>query len=223
MRPSRVRRRTNRVPSCILIGSSVVFLLFFVIAIGSSWEKRQAGKVFRRVNERRGVQTGQVFRHVNDLPQAVLRRLDAVLVLGGGVPKSLEEPPIYVQRRCDDAAAIVLRHETTVQKGRLPILTLSAGTAHVPQLLSKDGLPIWESTSSAAYLKKAHGMDSNVYVETTSYDTIGNAYYARTGHTDVIGWRRLLIITNEVRMCNAVILAFHFTLLLMYCRLITHN
>jgi uncharacterized SAM-binding protein YcdF (DUF218 family) len=82
---------------------------------------------------------------------------------------------------------------------QLPILCLSAGSAHVPQLMSADGLPIRESTSSAAYLKKAHGMESNVYVETTSYDTIGNAFYARTSHTDVNGWRRLLIVTNEVR------------------------
>jgi hypothetical protein len=68
------------------------------------------------------------------------QKFDAILVLGGGVPSSLYEPPIYVKQRCDDAAAIRGTTET-------PILTLSAGTAHLPQLLSKDGLPISESTS----------------------------------------------------------------------------
>jgi uncharacterized SAM-binding protein YcdF (DUF218 family) len=107
---------------------------------------------------------------------------------------------VYVQRRCDDAAAVLKRHCDSSQSkvSLLPILALSAGTAHLPQLMSKDGLPVWESTSSAAYLQKRHGL-RNVYVETTSYDTIGNAYYARTGHTDINGWRRLLIVTNEVR------------------------
>ena len=145
-------------------------------------------------------ETGQVFRRPSDVPQRILKRLDAVVVLGGGVPKSVDEPPIYVQRRCDDAAKVVTMHHEESNAPLLPILTLSAGTAHLPQLMSKDGLPVWESTSSAAYLQTRHGMVQNIYVETTSYDTIGNAYYTRTGHTDVNGWRRLLIITNEVRM-----------------------
>jgi hypothetical protein len=82
----------------------------------------------------------------------------------------------------------------------LPILCLSAGTAHLPQALSADGLPIWEATACAGYLEKQHGMTKNVFVETTSYDTIGNAFYTRTTHTDVNGWRNLLIITSEFHM-----------------------
>ena len=134
------------------------------------------------------------------IPLEILKSLDAVLVLGGGVPKTVDEPPIYVQTRCDDAAQVVRMYsqESISNDSVLPILTLSAGTAHLPQLLSADGVPVWESTSSAAFLQKRHGI-VNIYVETTSYDTIGNAYYTRTSHTDVNGWRRLLIITNEVR------------------------
>jgi uncharacterized SAM-binding protein YcdF (DUF218 family) len=67
-----------------------------------------------------------------------------------------------------------------------------------------DGLPIWESTASAAYLQKRYGLIDNVYVETTSFDTIGNAFYARTTHTDIAGWKRLLIVTNEVRKLREV-------------------
>jgi hypothetical protein len=47
---------------------------------------------------------------------------------------------------------------------------------------------------------KAQFEISHVYVETTSYDTIGNAVYNRTTHTDIIDWRRLLIVTNEFHM-----------------------
>jgi hypothetical protein len=122
---------------------------------------------------------------------------DAIFVLGGGVPLSLYEPPLYVQQRCDDAAAI--RHAAASSNKDIPILTLSAGTAHLPQLLTPQGLPVWESTSSAAYLQQKHNIRTNLYLETTSYDTIGNAFFARISHADIVGWRKLLIITNEVR------------------------
>ncbi|EEC47476.1 predicted protein [Phaeodactylum tricornutum CCAP 1055/1] len=150
------------------------------------------------------------FSVADEIPDSVVSRLDVILVLGGGVPSSLDSPPVYVQRRCDDAAAVVSRHQLLpatfskkstkpVSSKSLPILCLSAGTAHLPQLLSANGLPIWESTSSAAYLEQKHNIQ-NVFVETTSYDTIGNAFYARTSHTDIVGWRKLLVVTNEFHM-----------------------
>jgi len=148
----------------------------------------------------KAAELGAVFASPSDVPNRVVSSLDAVFVLGGGVPASLEEPPPWVQRRCDDAAAVLRRRQADATGNRkLPVLCLSAGTAHVPQLLGADGLPIWESTSSAAYLQTKHNLrDDEVYVETTSYDTIGNAYYARIGHADVVGWKRVLVITNEV-------------------------
>jgi hypothetical protein len=100
-----------------------------------------------------------------------------------------------VAKRCDAAAQVYQQSQKAPA-----ILCLSAGTAHMPQLLSVDGLPVWESTSSATYLlDKLNIPPKDVFVETTSYDTISNAYFARTSFTDVIGWKRLLIITNEVR------------------------
>uniref|UniRef100_A0A7S1Y322 DUF218 domain-containing protein n=1 Tax=Grammatophora oceanica TaxID=210454 RepID=A0A7S1Y322_9STRA len=139
---------------------------------------------------------GKIFSSPSELPSDL--SIDAILVLGGGVPTSLEEPPIYVQKRCDDAAAVIEQHSPDAA-----ILTLSAGTAHLPQLLTSDGRPIWESTSSAAYLKAKHGITKNVYVETTSFDTIGNAYFTRTSHTDPAGWRKLLVITNQFHMLRS--------------------
>lgn len=152
-----------------------------------------------------------VFTNAEDIPLSLLKSLNAIFVLGGGVPDSIDHPPEYVERRCDDAAAIVKRSNGRSTWNRsgdnpLPILCLSAGTAHLPQLLSTDGLPVWESTACAAYLAKNHGISQNVYVETTSYDTIGNAFYARTSHTDVNGWRNLMIITNEFHMARTKII-----------------
>ena len=97
--------------------------------------------------------------------------------------------------------------KTTAASGelsRLPIICLSAGTAHVPQLLGKDGLPIWESTSCAAYLANKHKLSRNVYVETTSYDTIGNAFFTRTSFTDINQWKNLLVVTNEFHMDRTI-------------------
>jgi uncharacterized SAM-binding protein YcdF (DUF218 family) len=178
----------------IMVGIFLSSIIFILVGVKSS--------------SVRGVPTDvRLFHNPSDIPEKILARFDAILVLGGGVPQSLEEPPAYVQRRCDDAASVVesrkIIQPTKYKKQKtattLPILCLSAGTAHLPQLMSADGLPIWESTASAAYLQKRYGLVDNVYVETTSFDTIGNAFYARTTHTDIAGWKRLLIVTNEVR------------------------
>jgi len=125
-----------------------------------------------------------------------LQSIDVILLLGGGVPISPIEPPVYVQRRCDVVAEIMnisMHHHPSV-------ICLSAGTAHVPQYIH-EGLPLWESTASAAYLinHKQYPIDpSYVYAETTSYDTISNAYFTRTTMTDVnTNWNRILVVTNE--------------------------
>ncbi len=147
----------------------------------------------------------------NDIPKDLVQSLDAILVLGGGRPKSIDHPPVFVEKRCDDALEVLWRHNRHSPSLRtqdpLPILCLSAGTAHVPQLLSEDGLPIWESTACAAYLTNKNNsthsvLPESIYVETTSYDTIGNAYFARTTHTEFNGWRKLLVITNEFHMAR---------------------
>jgi len=126
--------------------------------------------------------------------------IDAILVLGGGVPESIDEPPIYVIERCKVAANIF--NALSDNTNRAPnIVTLSAGTAHLAQLLSPEGLPIWESTASAGYLINTLGIDkSKIFVETTSYDTISNAFFARTSFTDIMGWNNIVVITSEFHM-----------------------
>jgi len=114
------------------------------------------------------------------IPIEIARSLDAILVLGGGVPSTISTPPAYVKTRCDAAAKVALsvlsQSKSSGDEERagnmMPaILCLSAGTAHLPQLLSIDGLPVWESTASAAYIldKYPRIPASKVFAETTSY------------------------------------------------------
>ncbi len=137
----------------------------------------------------------------NDIDAAYfpwLQSIDIILLLGGGVPLSPAEPPVYVQRRCDAVARFVHHriHDCSnprgeeKEKGNVSVICLSAGTAHLPQyVLPHTGLPLWESTASAAYLLRhpTHPVPANnVFVETTSYDTISNAFFARTVMTDIM-------------------------------------
>jgi len=148
------------------------------------------------------------YAEANDefIPQSLATSLDAIIVLGGGVPSGPSSPPEYVEHRCDAAAKVyelAKKHSKDGNEASPSILCLSAGTAHLSQLLDDAGLPIWESTASAAYLMKRYGdvIPSNaVFAETASYDTISNAYFSRSAFTEINGWRKLLIVTNEFHM-----------------------
>jgi hypothetical protein len=118
---------------------------------------------------------------------------DAILVPGGGV-RQRGEIPLWVERRLKRAAAI--------QQGE-PIILLSAGTPYKPPPLDSLGFPIFESRAAAAYLL-AHGIPaSQLLTETSSYETIGNAYFSKAIHVDPRGFRRLLVITSSFHMPRA--------------------
>ncbi len=112
---------------------------------------------------------------------------DAVLVLGGGACEGGELPP-WVKNRCDRALQLA---ESAI------VLTLSAGTVHKVQPRDAFGQPIFESVAAARYLVERGFPAERILSETSSYDTIGNAYFARAIHTDPAGLRRLLVITSE--------------------------
>ena len=112
---------------------------------------------------------------------------DAILIPGGGLTADGQVPP-WVQARLDRA---IQRH-----RGE-PILVLSAGTTHKPPPLDKDGFPIFETRAAAAYLQGKGIHPDLLFTETSSYDTIGNAYFAHVVHTGPRGWRRLLVITSD--------------------------
>jgi hypothetical protein len=84
--------------------------------------------------------------------------------------------------------------------GEAPIVCLSAGTVHHPPPLNQEGYPWLESVAGAKYLLSRGVPASRIQVESTSWDTIGNAYFAKLLHVDPAGWRRLLIVTSEFHM-----------------------
>lgn len=118
---------------------------------------------------------------------------DAVIVLGGGVRQHGELP-----------GWVETRFELAVERaGESPILCLSAGTVHRPNPLDDSGCPIFESVAGARFLLR-HGIPARrIFIEAASWDTVGNAYFARTIHCEPAGWRRLLVITSEAHMPRA--------------------
>ena len=120
---------------------------------------------------------------LSSFDEAKLLRVDAILVLGGGAPPAPDAQLPFVAARCKAAAAL---WKAAAKKPK--ILTLSAGTAHVPQLLDARGSVVFEATASAAVIINEGVSPEDVFVETTSFDTIGNAFYSRNDHCSLAGW-----------------------------------
>jgi uncharacterized SAM-binding protein YcdF (DUF218 family) len=117
---------------------------------------------------------------------------DAILVPGGGV-RQRGELPDHVKRRLDLALA---------RESGEPIVPLSAGTSHRPAVLDGEGRLQYESTAGARYLIERGISPGRIFCESTSYDTIGNAYFSRVQIVEPLGWRRLLVITSRFHMAR---------------------
>jgi hypothetical protein len=79
-------------------------------------------------------------------------------------------------------------------------IPLSAGTPHLPAPLDRHGYPIFEAIPASRYLHERGVSRERILPETTSYDTIGNAFFSRALHTDPLNLRRLLIVNSEFHM-----------------------
>lgn len=120
-----------------------------------------------------------------------MEKYDAVIILSGGVRPGGGVPK-WVERRLD--RGIELINDTKY------LICTSAYTPHKAPLLDDKGFPILDSFAMGNYLIKK-GVDKNkILLETTSFDTLGNAYFTRILHTDQINLRKLLIITSEFHM-----------------------
>ncbi len=118
-----------------------------------------------------------------------MAHFDAILIPGGGLTSTGELTP-FVKARLD----------RTIEHSADLYIPLSAGTPHCPPPLDSLGYPIFEAIPAAQYLHARGIAAERIAVETCSYDTIGNAYFARTVHTDPRGLRRLLIVNSEFHM-----------------------
>ena len=115
---------------------------------------------------------------------------DAIIVLGGGVRDGGELPEWALRR---------LNRARELHSGEFLIL-LSAGTTYRPPPLDKHGFPIYESVAGARYLAAAGVPPDRILTETHSYDTVGNAFFARVIHTDPMVLRELVVVTSEFHM-----------------------
>lgn len=122
-----------------------------------------------------------------------MNQYDAILIPGGGVRAGGELPP-WVRNRLDRALE---RH-----RGEY-LIALSAGTPHRPPPLNEDGFPIFESTAAAAYLLEQGVSPDRILTETCSYDTIGNAYFAKAIHADPLELKNLFIVTSAFHLARA--------------------
>ena len=119
-----------------------------------------------------------------------MQRYDAVLVPGGGL-RSGGALPAFVLDRMEAAQALA---------GEAPIIPLSAHPLHRAPPLDAAGFPVLESVAAAQALLARGVPKARIWAETASLDTIGNAYFARTIHTDPAGLRRLLVVNSEFHM-----------------------
>ena len=115
-----------------------------------------------------------------------MSKYDAIIIPGGGVREN-GALPLWVTRRLDRAVEL--------HSGEY-IITLSAGTVHKTAILNESGFPVFESAAGANYLLKQGMKPEKILSETISYDTIGNAYFARIIHVDPMELRKLLVITS---------------------------
>lgn len=126
------------------------------------------------------------------------RRPDAIVVPGGGQAEAYAGPtPPHMVARLDLAAK--LYHAAQAPKPR--IICLSGGTPHKPNPRDARGFDSKESTASARYLIGERDVPpADVLEEAFSLDTIGNAYFLRVWHTDVAGYRSLLVVNNAFHL-----------------------
>jgi len=118
---------------------------------------------------------------------------DAIVIPGGGLLPDHTLPPWVLPRF---ERALALRRAEFV-------LPLSAGSPHRPSPFTAQGGPVFEAHVGAEWLVARGVPEDRVLPESLSFDTIGNAFFARLLHTDPRGLRRLHVITSEFHLPRA--------------------
>lgn len=114
---------------------------------------------------------------------------DVIIVCAGGVLLDGSPNP-WVIKRLDMCIALY-------RQAPRPVLCLGGGTYHKPPVLNQYGFVIHESSSCASYLLE-NGVESlHIIKEWSSYDTIGNAWFAFTNYIIPFKWKTLTIITSD--------------------------
>ena len=120
-----------------------------------------------------------------------MQKFDCILIPGGGLLEDGSLPPWTIAR---------LNYALSVKDECRWFILLSGGTVHKPPPVNADGFPLFESRELAKHLVNA-GINSNrILTEISSYDTIGNAHFARMLFTEPLKLQKLLVITSEFHM-----------------------
>ncbi len=129
-------------------------------------------------------------------------RLDAVIVLGGGLRISQNAPlgeiPPWAIQRLDGAAQIW----SLSQPSRMKIAISGGGSPHgLPVIHPETGQVVHEGTAYAEYLMQSHGISPlSILKESSSYDTVGNGYFSSMIHAVPSRWKRVAVVTSEFHM-----------------------
>lgn len=120
-----------------------------------------------------------------------MERYDALVVHSGGIEGESELRP-WTRKRVDKALEL---------KDSADYVIFSTGNgSHAIPYLDSEGFPITEARAMSNYFLKNSGRKEKVLLEEISRDTIGNAYFTRIMHTDVMRLKRLGIITSKWHM-----------------------
>lgn len=120
-----------------------------------------------------------------------MSNFDAILIPGGGLQQDGSLPPWTIARL---EQAISCKHQPRW------FALLSGGTVHKPSPTTVGGYPIFESRQAAEYLINAGIPASRILTEISSYDTIGNALFARLLFAEPLKLENILIITSDFHM-----------------------
>eukprot|EP00302_Diacronema_sp_CCMP2436_P008068 CAMPEP_0179894406 /NCGR_PEP_ID=MMETSP0982-20121206/35269_1 /TAXON_ID=483367 /ORGANISM="non described non described, Strain CCMP 2436" /LENGTH=248 /DNA_ID=CAMNT_0021790995 /DNA_START=90 /DNA_END=836 /DNA_ORIENTATION=- len=129
---------------------------------------------------------------------AAFERHEAILVLAGGVDKR-GAPHCTVAARLRAAA-----NASGAHGGSVPIVLNGGGTTWKPRHVDRNGFSIPEAALMAEQIGRESGiLPAMLYPESFSDDTVGNAFFARTMHTDLRPeWRNLLVITSQFQIAR---------------------
>jgi hypothetical protein len=120
-----------------------------------------------------------------------MEKYDCTLIPGGGLLEDGSLPPWTIAR---------LKYALSVKDECRWFILLSGGTVHKSPPLNENGFPFFESRELAKHLVNA-GINANrILTEISSYDTIGNAHFARLLFTEPLQLKNLLIVTSEFHM-----------------------
>jgi len=120
-----------------------------------------------------------------------MKKFDCILIPGGGLLNDGSLPPWTIAR---------LNYALSVKDSCRWFILLSGGTVHKPPPINENGFPIFESRELAKRLVNAGINPDHILTEISSYDTIGNAHFARMLFTEPLKLKELLVITSEFHM-----------------------